>query len=498
MDNILQMRGISKSFFGVKALNNVKLDVKKGEVHALMGENGAGKSTLMKILNGMCLPDEGEIVFNGETIKISSPYVALQYGISMIYQELNPILDMTIAENIFIGREPMQKNRILTNNKQLYKEAEALLDQFKLHLKAKTKMHQLSTAQMQMIEMIKAVSLNAKLIVMDEPTSSLTEQEVKTLFNTIKELKSKQVTIIYITHRMEEIFQICDTVTVLRDGNYIDTKPISEITSDFLISMMVGCRLTEVFPKNNNNVGEPVLEVHDLCRKNVFSHISFNLKSGEILGFYGLVGAGRSEVMKAIFGLDPYDSGEIFLNRKKLDTGSVKSVMNQGVAMVTEDRKKYGLVSCRSLRENISLPNLDRFSIGPFINKKLETNQCIDIKSKLSIKMKNLDQEVSGLSGGNQQKIVLSKWLIQNPKVFIMDESTRGIDVGAKAEIYQLMAELTSNGVSIIMVSSELPEIIGMSDRVVVMGDGKIKSEFIRGNFTQDDLLSCAIGEEIK
>lgn len=490
---ILQMKGISKSFPGVKALSNVSFEVYPGEVHALMGENGAGKSTLMKILNGIYQPDEGEIIFNGKKAVLTSPYEALKTGISMIYQELNPILDMTIAENIFIGREPMKK-KMLIDDKKLYDDAKEILKKFKMSLNPRLKMSKLSTAQKQMVEMIKAVSLNSKLIVMDEPTSSLTEEEVNILFSTIKELKKSGVPIVYISHRMEEIFEICDTVSVLRDGEYIGTKPIGELDKNSLISMMVGRELTEVFPKVKAEIGKTIFEVKNLSRKGVFSDISFSLREGEILGFYGLMGAGRSEVMRAIFGLDYFHSGEILLEEKKLESRNTKVIIQQGISMVTEDRKELGLVLCRSMKENISLASLDDFSKGPFIDEKVEKLRCLDISSKLRVKMSSLKQRADSLSGGNQQKIVLCKWLMKNPKVLILDEPTRGIDVGAKAEIYQLMSSLASQGLAVILVSSELPEVIGMSDRILVMGEGKIKGEFIRGCFSQDDLLTNAIG----
>ncbi len=491
---VLQMKGVSKAFPGVKALDNVSLNIRPGEVHALMGENGAGKSTLMKILNGMYQPDEGEIIFDGEKVCITSPSEALKIGISMIYQELNPILDMTIAQNIFIGREPMQKNGFFIDDKKLYSDAKVLLEQFKMPLNPRWKMSKLSTAQKQMVEMIKAVSLNSKLIVMDEPTSSLTEEEVNTLFATIERLKKENVTIVYISHRMEEVFMICDTVSVLRDGQYIGTRPIGALDKNSLISMMVGRELKDIFPKTEVQIGETVLEVKGLSKKGVFSEISFKLQKGEILGFYGLVGAGRSEIMRAIFGLDSYGSGEIILEGKALKAKNTKQVIENGISMVTEDRKELGLVLCRSLKENISLASLDDCSEGPFVRRKLENERCEDMASKMRVKMSSLKQKAESLSGGNQQKIVLCKWLMKNPRILILDEPTRGIDVGAKAEIYQLMSTLASQGMAVIMISSELPEVIGMSDRILVVGEGKIKGEFAREDISQDDLLECALG----
>ncbi|RCX18775.1 monosaccharide ABC transporter ATP-binding protein (CUT2 family) [Anaerobacterium chartisolvens] len=491
---VLQMKGVSKAFPGVKALDNVSLNIRPGEVHALMGENGAGKSTLMKILNGMYQPDGGEIIFNGEKVCITSPTEALKIGISMIYQELNPILDMTIAQNIFIGREPMQKNRLFIDDKRLYSDAKVLLEEFKMPLNPRWKMSKLSTAQKQMVEMIKAVSLNSKLIVMDEPTSSLTEEEVNTLFATIERLKKENVPIVYISHRMEEVFMICDTVSVLRDGQYIGTRPIGELDKNSLISMMVGRELKDIFPKTEVQTGETVLEVKSLSKKGVFNDISFKLQKGEILGLYGLVGAGRSEIMRAIFGLDSYSSGEIILNGKALKAKNTKQVIENGVSMVTEDRKELGLVLCRSLKENISLASLDDCSKGPFVKRKLENERCVNMTSKMRVKMSSLKQNAESLSGGNQQKIVLCKWLMKNPRILILDEPTRGIDVGAKAEIYQLMSTLASQGLAVIMISSELPEVIGMSDRILVVGEGKIKGEFAREDISQDDLLACALG----
>jgi ABC-type sugar transport system ATPase subunit len=491
--NILKMGNITKTFPGVKALDHARLDVYEGEVHALMGENGAGKSTFMKILNGLLQPDEGDIYFCGEKIYIHSPAEALKLGIAMIYQELNPIRDMTISENIFLGREKAYAG-IFVDKKGNNKEAAELLAKFGLTIHPNKPMSVLSLAQMQMVEIIKAVSVGAKLIVMDEPTSSLTEEEIRIFFATIQELKKKGVAIIYITHRLEEVFTIADTVTVLRDGKYIDTRAIEELDKDILIGLMVGRTLDTIYPKVEVPIRDTVLKVESLGRKDVFSDISFEVKKGEILGFYGLIGAGRSEVFRCIFGLDRYDRGQIFLDGQLLAIRSVSQSISSGIVMVTEDRKDTGLVLCRSIRENLALPNLNSFTTHIIIDNKLESEVCLGMAEKLTVKMSSLSQEAGSLSGGNQQKIVLAKWIMKSPDLLILDEPTRGIDVGAKAEIHSLMVDFAAQGMAIVMISSELPEILGMSDRVIVMREGRIKGEYRIGQYSQDEILQCAIG----
>lgn len=494
---VLKMTNVTKTFPGVKALDNACIEVCQGEVHALMGENGAGKSTFMKVLNGLLQPDAGEIVFDGNTVQIHSPAEALGMGIAMIYQELNPIRDMTIAENIFLGREATIGKSFFVDKHKNNERAAELLKQFNLGVKPSQPMSALSIAQMQMIEIIKAVSTGAKIIVMDEPTSSLTEEEINILFSTIKDLKKKNVAIIYISHRMEEIFEIADTVTVLRDGKYIDTKPIAELDKNSLINLMVGRELDAVFPKRSVPIKDTVLKVEKLTRSGKFSDISFEVRAGEILGFYGLIGAGRSEVFRSVFGLDRFDAGEIYLNGERINIKSVEDAVDKGIVMVTEDRKETGLVLCRSIRENIALPNLDQVARGFFINNELETKKCTEISKKLTVKMSGLTQDAGNLSGGNQQKVVLCKWMMRNPKLLILDEPTRGIDVGAKAEIHSLMGQFAEQGMAIVMISSELPEVIGMSDRVIVMGEGSIKGEFRIGEYSQDDILKSALGGKV-
>ena len=498
---VLEVRHITKKFPGVDALEDVSFSVTPGKVHALVGENGAGKSTLMKIIMGQFPPTSGEIWFNGKPANFSEPSDALKAGISMIYQEINAILDLTVAENIFLGRETMHKGKIFLNKSQQNRLTEEIIEKFGFVLDPKAKLSQLSIAKMQVVEIIKAVSLNTKLIIMDEPTSSLSSEEVNDLFRTIEKLKKQGVAIIYITHRFEEIFKLADIVTVLRDGKHIQTLGIAEVDRDRLITLMVGRDLKNIFPKLQVKPGAVVFEAKNLCSEGVFKNISFTVRRGEILGLSGLVGAGRTEIVRAIFGLDKLDSGEIYLDEKKIVISNPQKAIQHGIAMVSEDRKSVGLVLCRSVLENIALPNLDHFSRIFLLNKSKELEECNSISKKLSIKASNLNQVSEALSGGNQQKVVISKWLLSNAKVMILDEPTRGIDVGAKAEIHRLMSELAMNGMAVIMISSEMPEIVSMSDRILVIGDGKIKGEFCKNeNQTNEELqeviLRCALEEK--
>lgn len=493
-DFVVEMKNVSKVFPGVKALDNVHLEVSPGEIHALIGENGAGKSTLMKILNGLHQPDAGEIYIFGKREQIENPSKALSIGLAMIYQELNPIKDMNVAENIFLGREPMKKGNIFIDFNKMYQQAQLLLKEFGIAINPKLKMSRLSTAQKQMIEIIKAVSLNAKVIVMDEPTSSLMDEEVKILFNTIRTLKNQNVAIIYISHRLEEVFLIADRATVLRDGKYIGTAMVKDLDKNKLINMMVGRELKDVYPKGNTEVKDIVLQAKNFSREGVFENITFELRKGEILGFYGLMGAGRSELMRAIFGIDKPTGGELRIAGEPVKINSPREAIQQGMAMVTEDKKELGLVLGRSIKENITLASLDNYANGEFINDRKEIDTCEEISKKLTVKMSSLQQNAGNLSGGNQQKVVLCKWLITVPKILILDEPTRGIDVGAKAEIHALMRQFAKEGMGLIIVSSELPELIGMSDRILVIEGGEIKGEFYKNQFVQDELLACALG----
>ncbi|ADK79957.1 sugar ABC transporter ATP-binding protein [Sediminispirochaeta smaragdinae] len=496
-DYLLELRKITKRFPGTIALSEVDLQILPGEVHALVGENGAGKSTLMKIIVGIYKPDDGEIWFDGEKIHFMTPAEALNSGISMIPQELNPIMEMTIAENIFLHREPM-KHGIFTDSNTQESMTRELLKKFNLSFSPKQKMKELTIAQMQMIEIAKAVSCSSKVVIMDEPTSSLDLGETKQLFETIRDLKSRGISIIYISHRLEEIHEICDRLTVFRDGHYIATRPVKNITRDEIIQMMVG-RVVQYKGKiGRETFGTEVLSVKGLRRKGFFDDVSFRVREGEILGFSGLVGAGRSETMKSIFGLDPLDSGEVFWYGKKIKIANTSDAIKRGIAMVTEDRREYGLVLCRSILENTSLPSL-RIKHSPYIDHRKEQKDVKEKTRQLSVKAPHVGVATKNLSGGNQQKVILAKWLMIAPKLIILDEPTRGIDVGAKDEIYKLISEFTHAGMAIILISSELSEVMWLSNRILVMHEGRITGEFkrediVEGKVTQEDILDKSFG----
>ena len=494
---ILNCEGISKAFGGTQALKDVQLHVKAGEVHALLGENGAGKSTLMKCVIGLIKQDAGTMEFEGKPYQVSGPVDALKSGISMIHQELNPEPHLTVAESIFLKRESTKG--IFLDKKTQNRECQEILDKFNVPYTATTKMKELTLAQVQMVEIIKAVSCNSRLIIMDEPTSSLDSTETDRLFGVIKELKAKGVAIIYISHRMEEIFEICDSVSVFRNGTYVNTRSLDGVTRDELISMMVGRDVKSVFPKVDCEIGDVVFKVDKLCGKG-FHDISFEVHAGEILGISGLVGSGRSETMRAIFGLDPLESGTMYLDGKEITNKSPRSAIKKGICMVNEDRKNYGLCLLRSIRENISLPNLPEKQKGLLINQNREKKECAEAASKLTVKAASIEHNGFSLSGGNQQKVVLAKWIMANPRVLILDEPTRGVDVGAKSDIHTLMCEFAAKGMAIIMISSELPEVMGMSDRILVYHEGTIngivdRSEIMANNITQKELLEMAFAQ---
>lgn len=494
----LEVKNLHKRFPGVYAVKGVSFQIKPGEVHALVGENGAGKSTLMKMITGEYIPDEGEVYHNGKLLKNRSMSDSQKEGIAMIHQELAPLPDMSIAQNIFLGQEKM-KGRFL-NDKLMNKEAAEILKEYGMLYDPKTKVGKLSVAQIQMLEIIKSVRKNADIIIMDEPTSSLSDEESLKLFQIIEDLKKKNVAIIYISHRLDEILRLSDQITVLRDGEYIKTVSAEGVTKDELVEMMVGRTLDKIYPKEDVKMGDVLFQVKNLTSKGVFENVSFEVRSGEILGISGLMGAGRSEIMNAIFGIDRYDSGEIILEGKSLKIKSPKDAINNKIAMVSEDRKLYGLVLCRSIKENVSLPNLDTQYKAPFINEKKEKDMVKEYEQSLAIKCADINVNVGTLSGGNQQKVVLAKWLLSDPKVLILDEPTRGIDVGAKFEIYKIMVELAKRGIAIIMISSELPEVMGMSDRILVVSNGKVtgcfsKEDVDSGKITQKNLLSSALQE---
>ena len=496
---IFSCEGIYKSFGGVKALKNVKLEVRKGEIHALLGENGAGKSTLMKIVIGLHGADAGKMMFDGKPYVGVNPAKAAEAGISMIHQELNVVPKLTIAENIFLHREDKRHNTIFLNSKKTNQKAKELLEQFDMPYSPKTEMGTLNIAQSQMIEIIRAVSSGAKMIIMDEPTSSLDSEETGKLFQIIHDLKKQGVSVIYISHRMEEIFEICDRVSVFRDGEYIITKNLEDTNKSELISYMVGREVSNIFPKEEVEPGETVLEVSGLTG-NGFKNITFSVRAGEILGFSGLVGSGRSETMRAIFGLDPYSSGTIKLLGKELKNKSSKDAIKRGIAMVNENRKEFGLCLHRPIRENVTLPKLTKQRFLRFIKKKEETKEVLDITKQVFLKASSIEANAYSLSGGNQQKVVFSKWMLTEPKVLILDEPTRGVDVGAKAEIHTLVTQAAKRGMAVLLISSELPEIMGMSDRILVYHEGQIRgeiyrSEILNSSVTQEDILAYAFGE---
>lgn len=496
MDNntLLVMKGIDKQFPGVYALKSVDFDLKSGEVHALLGENGAGKSTLIKILGGIYTIDQGEIFVEGKQVAIHNVKDAQANGISIIHQELVLVPYMTVAENIFLGRESINNLRFV-DKPEMIRKTQELLDTFGLDIKATAKVGSLTTANQQMVEIIKAISFNAKIIVMDEPTSSLSEKEVSHLFETIKRLKSQGVGIIYISHRMSELMAITDRVTVMRDGEYIGTQVTKETTNDELIAMMVGRELTHYYTRTYNNPSETVLQVKNLYG-GFLKDISFELKKGEILGFAGLVGAGRSEVMKCIFGIDPISSGEIWINGKKVNIKNPNDAIGYGIGLVPESRKEEALFLQRSVKFNTTIKVLEHFIKGIFVNINKENEIAHKYVEDMSVKTPHLNQLVGHLSGGNQQKIVIGRWLATQPKILILDEPTRGVDVGAKAEIYGIMNDLVKSGVSIIMISSELPEVINMSDRVVVMCGGRVTGSLERTELSQEKIMHLATIQE--
>ena len=487
----LQITGISKRFHGVQALQNVDFSAELGKVTALVGENGAGKSTLIKILAGIYKRDEGEIRLNGKAVRIESPLEAMQSGISVIHQELNILPNLSISENIFVGRE--RRKRIFVDKEYYRAKTKQLLDYVHLNLDPDTQTRYLSTAQKQMVEILRAISFEAKIIVMDEPTSSLTKRETDMLFEIIQTLKENHVGIIYISHRMDEIMQLADRVVVFRDGRRVGALTREEMSQDRIISMMVGRKLTDIFTKHPAKIGEVVLEAKNLCIGYVHN-VSFSVRAGEILGFSGLVGAGRSEVMRLIFGADKMEKGEIFLNGKKLDVSSPNDAIDAGIAFVPEDRKEQALILGMNISENISLAILKQIKTRLFVDDKKRDALARQYTDELHISTSSISQQVRNLSGGNQQKVVLAKWMASKPKLLILDEPTRGIDVGAKQEIHALMSELAGQGLAIIMISSELPEILGMSDRIIVMHEGQIRGELSREEASQERIMQITIG----
>ena len=489
-DIVLELRNIVKSFPGVKALDQMNLQVRKGSVHVIVGENGAGKSTLMKVINGEYEPEVGEVFLNGKKLGKRTVRQSIQLGIYMIHQEINPVLQMTIGENLYLGREPQKMG--IVDLKKLYADAQAILDSLQIPFRAKEPMSSLSMGGFQLIEIAAAISSNAAVIIMDEPSSAISDQEVEILFQQIEQLKQKGVAILYITHKMDEIFRIADDITVIRDGTWVSSGPASDYNIESLVTLMVGRKIENMFPKEKARIGDVVLEVKGLSQPGKFSDVNFKVHKGEILGFAGLIGAGRSEVMRAVFGLDSYENGEIYIDGKEVKIKNTEEGLRRGIAMVSEDRRMYGIVPEVSCLENISLSALSKFSKIGIIDLKKERRAVQQAIRTLNIKVSGTEQKVKELSGGNQQKVILAKWMLQDIKVFILDEPTRGIDVAAKAEIHRLMCEFAKKGIAIIMISSELPEVLAMSDRILVMREGKICGEISAKDATQENIMKYA------
>lgn len=489
---LLEMRNITKTFPGVIALDQVSFTLNAGEVHVLMGENGAGKSTLMKIINGQYQANCGEIYLEGEPCQFDSPHQSIEAGIAMIHQELNPVLDMTVAENIFLGREEGRFG--LLNARQMNKEARSVLSTINLTIDPSTIMRELTVAQMQMVEIAKSISLNARIILMDEPTSAISEREVDALFGLVAHLKESKVGIIYISHKMNEVFRIADRITVLRDGQSIETRAASEFTHDSLIQLMVGREINQIFPpKSEHDLGAEALRVEGLSMEGNFQNISFHVRQGEILGVAGLMGAGRSEVVEAIFGLRKATCGQIFINGNARKIRNPGHAIHSGMALITEDRKKTGLNLKATVREDTSIVTLDHFCIlGQIVRTRAEIAAVTEVTGRLRVKTPSLKQLIRNLSGGNQQKVIIARWLMDDPDILILDEPTRGIDVGAKYEIYSIINQMAASGKAIIIVSSEMPELIGICDRCLVMCEGTITGELSGSQLSQDQIMYLA------
>jgi ribose transport system ATP-binding protein len=488
---VVTMKGISKRFPGVQALDHVDFEVYQGEVHALVGENGAGKSTLMKILSGIYAKDEGQIILDGQVVELRNPAEAQQHGIGVIYQEFDLAPNLTVTENIMLCREPASRLGWI-NQRECHRRAQEGLDALGIHIDLNAMVSQLKVGERQMVAIVKALSLNARIIVMDEPTSALGEHEIDLLFQIIKNLKSQNVSVVYISHRLEEIGRIADRVTVLRDGRLVGSIGVAEASTDQIVSMMVGRELKDFFRKEEATIGDVVLEVRQLGSEGVVHDVSFQLRRGEILGFAGLIGAKRTETARLIFGLDRKDRGEVLIDGAPVDIESPEDAIRLGVALVPEDRKGQGLLVRWPISENVTLPRLDHFSSYGLVDVREEEKQSNTYIKSLGVKTPSVRQPVMYLSGGNQQKVVIAKWLMTEPRVLILDEPTRGIDVGAKAEIYALMSQLAKRGIGILLISSELPEIVGMSDRIIVMREGRITGELSRAEATEEKIMRFA------
>lgn len=494
---ILEMENINKAFNGIKVLDNVNLKIKKGEVHALVGGNGAGKSTMMKILTGVYSCDSGTIRINGQPVKINFTKDSNQHGIRMIFQELSLIPTMTVAENIFLNQKPKEKGLQIINNKQMERRAAELLREFEIDIDPGQVVNELGVGYCQLVEIAKALSLEAKILIMDEPTASLTESETQLLFGIVQKLKSKGVTIIYISHRMHEIFQITDSITVLRDGKHVITTESKNLDMESIIHHILGSTSVEKAFKRMYRETKPdgkiILEVKHLHINEKLMDVSFYLKKGEVLGFAGLMGSGRTEIAEALFGINPAKSGQIILDNQQITVNRVKDAVDAGIAYIPEDRRKQGLVLIHSVKDNMILPVMDKLKKGLFLNKKRVENTVNSRISELAIKTDSMNKTISLLSGGNQQKVVIAKWLETNPKVLIMDEPTAGVDIGAKGEIIDMIRRLADSGNSVILISSELAELMAICDRIIVLKDGRITGELDGDQIESEDVLQHAI-----
>lgn len=494
MDDIkMRVSGIEKSFPGVKALSNIEFSVRRGTVHALCGENGAGKSTLMKIIMGLYKADKGQIYIDGTPVEIKNPIQAREYGISMIAQELNYVPELSIEENLFMGRLPVTGYGKV-DWKKVRREAETFLREEGLPYSPTQKLKTLTVSDIQMLEIIKAITNNAQIVIMDEPTSSITDREVKQLFGKIEELKKKGVAIIYISHKMDEVFRIADDITVLRDGTVVSTDRAADLDLDTVIARMVGRKLSNVYPKETIAIGDKAMEVEHFCQDGMFDDVNFYVRKGEIVGFAGLVGAGRTETMRAVFGLDPHDSGTVRINGQEVAIKSPRDSIRHKLVMLSESRRDDGIIPVRSVQENASLANLGRYIYGGYTHRGKERQEVKGMFEKMKVKTPSMETEISKLSGGNQQKVLLTRWMLCDPKIMILDEPTRGIDVGAKFEIYKLITEIVREEKAVIMVSSELPELIGMCDRIYIMCQGKITGCIEKEEFSQETIMRYATG----
>ncbi len=492
---ILSVNKVCKNFPGVKALTDVDFYVNPGEVHALIGENGAGKSTLMKIILGAYSMTSGSMTFKGEPYHPASPYDALMKGISMIHQEISLVPTFSVMDNVWIGREDkFNKHKGFYNKKSQREATLKILEKLDLKISPDTLVSKLSVAEMQMVEIARAVSYDSDVVIMDEPTSALTDDEVDKLYKIIRDMKNEGKSVIFISHKLEEIFKICDSVTVFRDGRFISRNSTKDITQSQLVSMMVGREIDNVYPKETVPIGGAVLEVKDFCQPGVFENVSFTVHQGEILGFAGLVGAGRTEIMQAIFGVDPHKSGQLYLNGVEIVNRNATEAIKNKFALVTEDRLRRGAIHLLSVQQNATIAYLRAITHHGFIDQKKEQGDAERIIGQLSVKTPSLNTEMALLSGGNQQKVIIGKWLLTEPDVLILDEPTRGIDVGAKAEIYRLIGQLAKMGKAVIVVSSELPELMGISDRICVVKGGQIVGEFQREEFSQEKIMMKAFG----